>query len=272
MAAIISSVGKGGANAPADVALVQRLLNILTALLGLPPLVADGQCGARTVAAIGAFQFRIIGMIRPDGRIDPGGRSWTRLLAEADPQAMDPARLSGAAWWHANQARYANSADINALADPFRGKAHAFVTALRDAGASVRIGATRRNPTRAWLMHHCYRIAKGQEAPGAVPPYADCDILWDHGTLAASRKAAQQMADLFGIAYLPALNSRHIEGKAIDMTIGWTGTLAVRDGAGTLQRIGAPRDGSNGALHKVGRSHGVVKLPSDPPHWSSDGH
>jgi len=48
--------------------------------------------------------------------------------------------------------------------------------------------------------------------------------------------------------------------------------LAVKDRGGKLQQIGAPRDGSNRALHKVGRSHGVVKLPSDPPHWSSDGH
>jgi hypothetical protein len=272
MAGIGSSVGRRGVNVRADVIAVQQRLGGLAALLGLPPIAASGQCDAQTIAAIEAFQFRFTAMVRPDGRIDPGGATWARLVRESDAGAPDPARLSGGAWWRANQARYANSAAIDDLAQPFRDKARAFVAALRAAGASVRISATRRNATRAWLMHHCYRIAKGQEHPAAVPPVADCDIVWDHGDPAAARKAAQEMVDLFGIAYLPSLNSRHIEGKAIDMTIGWTGTLAVRDGAGTLQQIGAPRDGGNTALHKVGRSHGVIKLVSDPPHWSSDGH
>ncbi|MDF0540841.1 peptidoglycan-binding domain-containing protein [Sphingobium sp. H39-3-25] len=276
MAGIYASVGKGGVNATADVTLVQRLLNTLVELMGLAPLEADGDCGDLTIEAIRAFQFRFLGMVRPDGRIDPGGRSWTRLVAEgADDSAVQPlpaSRLSGADWWHANQARFANSADLDDLVEPFRGKARIFIKALRDAGANVRISATRRNPTRAWLMHHCYRIAKKQEAPGAVPPNPACDIIWDHGTPAASRAAAQDMADLFGIAYLPSLNSRHIEGKAIDITIGWSGTLSIPDGTGKLQQIGAPRDGSNTALHKLGRSYGVVKLVSDPPHWSSDGH
>jgi hypothetical protein len=28
----------------------------------------------------------------------------------------------------------------------------------------------------------------------------------------------------------------------------------------------------NPVLHKIGASYGVIKLLSDPPHWSSDGH
>jgi hypothetical protein len=33
-----------------------------------------------------------------------------------------------------------------------------------------------------------------------------------------------------------------------------------------------PRDGSNPELIKVGATFGVMKLVSDPPHWSDDGH
>jgi len=32
-----------------------------------------------------------------------------------------------------------------------------------------------------------------------------------------------------------------------------------------------PRNGSNPELIAIGRGYGVIKLPSDPPHWSDDG-
>jgi hypothetical protein len=33
----------------------------------------------------------------------------------------------------------------------------------------------------------------------------------------------------------------------------------------------SPRTGQNGELHAVGQTYNVVKLVSDPPHWSADG-
>ena len=57
------------------------------------------------------------------------------------------------------------------------------------------------------------------------------------------------------------------------MTIGWNGTLTVRDFDGVLHRIGSsPQSGQNPELIQVGKSFGVLKLASDPPHWSDDGH
>jgi peptidoglycan hydrolase-like protein with peptidoglycan-binding domain len=278
MAVIGKSVGQDGENVRADVALVQTLLNAVIDLLGLAPLYADGLCGKGTVAAIRAFQFRFTGIVDPDGRIDPGGRTFLKLVsaaaaahARATPAAPDP-RRSGATWWKANQGRYANSAALSDLASPFQGKARTFVAALRAAGAIVTIGATRRNRTRAWLMHFCFMIAKGQIDPGDVPADTACDIVWDHGDLARSRRAAQEMVDLFAIVYLPSLTSRHIEGNAVDMTIAWTGTLRIKDAEGEVYGLTGPRSGDNPQLQKIGKSYGVVKLLSDPPHWSTDGH
>ena len=34
----------------------------------------------------------------------------------------------------------------------------------------------------------------------------------------------------------------------------------------------SPRSGANKQLQAVGAGYGVIKLKSDPPHWSSDGH
>jgi len=68
------SVGAGGKNDAADVTLVQQLL----LERGEDPGPVDGDCGPRTIAAIRAFQGRFLA--RPDGRVDPNGRTIRELL------------------------------------------------------------------------------------------------------------------------------------------------------------------------------------------------
>ncbi|MEN9866806.1 MAG: hypothetical protein RL748_2396 [Pseudomonadota bacterium] len=70
---ISASVGKLGKNKVDDVVKVQHLL----AQQGLAVGTADGLCGPRTIAAITTFQN---GFLRhPDGLIEPGGKTMTRL-------------------------------------------------------------------------------------------------------------------------------------------------------------------------------------------------
>jgi len=77
----------------------------------------------------------------------------------------------------------------------------------------------------------------------------------------------------YQIQFPAALESRHTQRRAIDMTIGWQGTLNIRDFNGQTHAISSsPRNGSNPDLIKVGATFGVIKLASDPPHWSDDGH
>lgn len=262
-----ATVGKGGVNDLADVLVVQHLLNDWLGGTGQPLVATDGGCGARTIAAIQAYQSRVLGARTPDGLIAPGGATWTALAAG---QGIPP-RLSGAEWWQANQARYPNSAAVADLVQPFQANVAAFLKALRDAGATVTVSATRRNAVRAHLMHYSWCVAKGSVAPNKVPALPGLAIQWDHGDLARSKAGAQQMVDLFQIAYEPSLTSRHIEGRAIDMTIGWNGTLKIKDKKGNIREIGAPRNGDNPDLHKLGATYGAIKLVSDPPHWSDDG-
>jgi len=264
-----ASVGKGGINDLADVLVVQHLLNAWLGATGQPLLPTSGSCGSLTIAAITGYQGKALAMPSPDGLITPGGRTWTALAAGTGI----PPLLSGAAWWKANQAKYPNSAAVADLVQPFRGKVSAFLQAMRDAGASVTVAATRRNAVRAHLMHYSWCVAKGSVAPKDVPALPGLRIQWDHGELAASRTGAQEMVDLFQIAFEPSLTSRHIEGRAIDMTIGWNGTLRIKDKAGKTRKLDAPRTGdANRDLHAVGATYGVIKLLSDPPHWSDDGH
>lgn len=171
---------------------------------------------------------------------------------------------SGAQWC----ARFATSDKLEDLAEPFRSKALAFVQALRAAGAAVTISATYRPPERAYLMHYCCMIADGGQDPAAVPQMIGVDIDWTHGGDGdAAKKAAQAMRQGYGIVYPAALESRHTQRLAVDMTIRFQGAIQVRTAPGTMAAVACQGD-----LVAVGRSYGVIKLLSDPPHWSSDGH
>ena len=269
MATISASVGSGGVNKPADVLTVQKLLNQYLAAQEEDALAESGVIDPDTILAIQAYQADVVGLTGPDGRIDPGGKTWKALDSG---QGFNPT-LSGAAWWNANQASYPNSNRLEDLAKPFGDNAATFIKALTDAGASVKVSATLRHPTRARLMRFSWDIAKGIIAPRDAPAIPGCTIRWDHGDLARSKKGAQEMVDLFGIAFQPALTSLHIQGRAVDMTISWTGTLKIKDATGKEKSLGAPRSGeTNTDLHRVGATYKVLKLVSDPPHWSDTGH
>lgn len=276
---ITGSVGRGGANVPADVAQVQALLNLRVGEMGLQPLPTNGAIDNATMAAIGRYQSLVLGG-RSDGRVDPNGRTWT-ALADTQPttllrdrlraQAALP-RLSGAAWFNANEARFPNSSRVADLAPAFATQASSFISALQRAGATVRVSATLRNRNRAWIMHYAWQVAHGAVQPGAVPANPEVDIIWDHGDPTVSRRAAQAMVNLFHIAFKPSLTSNHIAGTAIDMTIGWDSPIDILDAAGTTHRIDQPRSGNtNTDLHAVGATYGLHKLASDPPHWSANG-
>jgi hypothetical protein len=94
---IASAVGVGGANRAADVRIVQERLNRFADGLQIELLAVDGDCGPATRSAIVAFQQGVVGMEAPDGRIDPGGRTWKALdthpAADESP-ATDPGPLS----------------------------------------------------------------------------------------------------------------------------------------------------------------------------------
>jgi hypothetical protein len=186
---------------------------------------------------------------------------------------MEVSNLSGKHWWHANQARYPNSQSIDDLEPGFRSKVESFVGSLRDAGATVVVGSTRRNAIRAHLMHYSWRVAHGEIDPKDVPARSGLEIEWNHGDVDKSRNAAQEMVNLFALVHIASLTSNHITGKAIDMNISGKGTLEMTRPAPLLTRISSsPRSGQNRELHEIGATvFGVRKLRSDPPHWSFNG-
>lgn len=177
--------------------------------------------------------------------------------------------LSGAQW----VSRFPTSTQTSDLRSPFRENTERFIYALTTAGVDVDISATLRPPERAFLMHHCAKIADGLEHPSNVPTLDGVNIEWVHRDangqidLARSRQAARAMKNGYQIVYPPALISRHSQGRAIDMTISNHINKTVRNALNQDITIT-----SQSVLHQIGATYSVKKLVSDPPHWSDDGH
>lgn len=182
---------------------------------------------------------------------------------------------SGSAW----VAQFPTSVATDDLVQPFRGNVDNFIAALRGGNAAVNIAATLRPPERAHLMHYSFRISREGFDPATVPEYQGVNICWVHRdangnvNLPASTGAARAMENAYAIRFRPALQSRHTQGRAIDMNITWAGNLTMQTAGGGAQTITTlPRTGAgNVELHAVGAGYGVLKLVADPPHWSDDG-
>jgi hypothetical protein len=169
--------------------------------------------------------------------------------------------------------------------EPFKANLTAFIAALTAAGAAVSVAATLRPAQRAYLMHWCWSIVNANADPRTTPAMAGVNIAWVHTDsngvydAAASIAGAKAMVNAYGMQNLntaPALNSKHISGLAVDMSIIWAGDLSINNKSGMAVVItSSPRTGMNADLHAVGATYGVIKYvggSADVPHWSDNGH
>jgi hypothetical protein len=188
--------------------------------------------------------------------------------------------LSGAQW----VARFPTSVQVSDCVAPFQGNLTSFLAALQAAGAAVSIAATLRPVERAYLMHWCWKIVNEGTNAQTIPARPGVNILWAHTDAAGayseslSASAAQAMVNGYGMQNLgtaPALNSKHVVGLAVDMSISWTGDLSIADASAIKVAISSlPRSGMNTDLHTVGATYGVIKYNrsgTDRPHWSDTG-
>jgi putative chitinase len=92
---IAKSVGRNAVNQHDDVKTVQILLNLnMYRLPNLQPLTVDGGAGKNTIAAIEEFQFRVLETAKPDGKVDPGGKTLAALRAGM-PDGFSEEKLQG---------------------------------------------------------------------------------------------------------------------------------------------------------------------------------
>ncbi|MBL1277711.1 MAG: hypothetical protein COB30_016650 [Ectothiorhodospiraceae bacterium] len=185
---------------------------------------------------------------------------------------------SGSYWVAWANAHAKNSNKIFDLTPSFRNKAKDFITALEGAGIKVGVSTTKRSDIRAYLFHWSWMISQGKCKPSDAIQMNGVDIKWDHGDVKKSKAGALAMVTGFGLAVPPrsinppSMTSNHINGKAIDMTLTWAGTIKVKKKDGTEASLTFMSNvNTNSALHTVGESYGVKKLKTDAPHWSFNG-
>jgi hypothetical protein len=83
MITLSHAVGRTGRNKPVDVMIIQHLLNLNhdPANLG-EPLAVTGTVDTDTADAIESFQSNAMGSKKPDGRVDPGGKTLSKLASK----------------------------------------------------------------------------------------------------------------------------------------------------------------------------------------------
>nr|MDZ8062741.1 peptidoglycan-binding domain-containing protein [Nostoc sp. EkiNYC01] len=257
---------------------VKDLQKSLTAIARLnPPLVVDGDFGPNSTRGLAeTYKKRDINF-RAELAQQLSNTTKTKLGIDFEV-ALDNIteyakrlrqNLSGKDW-----VKFFPESDlIDDLASPFRQKVQAFEQALKNAGANISIASVFRPSERAYLMHYAFCISNNEIAALDVSSMPNVDINWLHYTQAASVEAAKEMVSAYNIAFRPVLTSRHTQRLAIDWEITWSGTLKIKNASGTIVSIDQPRTSyENSTLWEVGRSYGVIKLSSDRPHWSNDGH
>ena len=116
-------------------------------------------------------------------------------------------------------------------------------------------------------MHYSSRLSKAEITAASIPAMVGVNIEWVHATEAALTASVTAMVSGYGIAFPPALVSNHTPRTAIDMTIRNLVGKSIVAAAGTSVSITRLSD-----LNAVGATFGVIKLASDPSHWSDDGH
>lgn len=173
--------------------------------------------------------------------------------------------ISGAPWC----ARFPTSKLVTDLAQPFQGDVQNFIQRILEAKGVVGVAATYRPHERAYLMHWAWEIARNGVDAASVPAVDGVDIIWDHDNAAA---AAEAMVEGYGMAHEAVLESRHTQRLAIDMNIHIPDGAVVMDAQGKPHVFHGAADGSDSRVVAIGKTFGVIKLASDPPHWSTDGH
>lgn len=117
---LTDSVGSSAENRFNDVVVVQTLLNQnIASLAPHAPIEIDGKCGPLTIDLIIAFQYKVVGLKHPDGRVDPDGQTYKALQAHAvssEPR-QPPVHVIGAPVIVANPQRGLSDSDFLQAAD-----------------------------------------------------------------------------------------------------------------------------------------------------------
>lgn len=132
------SVGFNGKNYRDDVLIVQGLLKSN----GCDPGSIDGICGPNTISAIRNFQKKFLS--NPDGLIEPGKKTWTRLAATTQDPAASPHTTPAPSshtpeQWSGDSSKWSQEKKLQSLNPLLRPKIEAVLSHLANRGFQPKI-------------------------------------------------------------------------------------------------------------------------------------
>ena len=140
MKGILGSVGKAGKNIRSDVLLIQELLNHkITRLPGEKKLVADGIIGPKTIDLITKYQKNVMKMQTPDGRVDPGGKTFRSLYESNEAAPAKHVAVFTQSYWEGDSAQWSQAKKLQSMNTQFGIKVQAVIKALEDEGFKPKI-------------------------------------------------------------------------------------------------------------------------------------
>lgn len=132
------SVGFDGVNQKNDVRIIQSQLNAQMPP-GMKTLVVDSKSGPATIATIRSFQKSVVGLLRPDGRVDPNGKTLTALNDPASAAKWTHRSAHDKAKWGGDSARWSQEKKLLSLEANFRSKVKGVLEALTKGGFQPKI-------------------------------------------------------------------------------------------------------------------------------------
>jgi hypothetical protein len=255
-----------------------------------PPVAPSPPAGAKAPSAPEA----------PSSPAAPPGPDKPAAAKAPDAPKADDAeakRLSGKHWQKIADEKWSDPLSKDKLSDDFKPKVTAFLKMLTDNGIKHEVTASLRPPQRSYLFHYCLEIASGREKdPKNVPKETGVDINWDHGDLAKSKAAAEELATAFGLSAtgVAAHPSNHNKGDAIDLKFdfskntkdGKNALAYMLDGKDVKREIQIDDEATIGKkasdktianiedreLSKAGADFGLMRqIDNDIVHWSLTG-
>lgn len=136
MKEIGSSVGRGGKNVGSDVKIVQKLLNDnIGSLAPYRRVSPTGVVTDLTIALIEEFQRRILNFTKPDGRVDPNGKTIKALNKKTNrrPSKTDTGN------WDGDSSKWPEQKKLNSLNTAFRVKVKKVIANLKEDGFEPKI-------------------------------------------------------------------------------------------------------------------------------------
>jgi hypothetical protein len=267
MQRISKTVGKGGKNEPADVKVVQELLNKFTKIGEYSKVDVSGQVDDKTLAAIAAFQEKVVGMRRADKLVEPGKNTIKKL--NENPSAVEK---------EANEKSAAEGAGKGGVSGKTNGVGKDILdfleTVAKHYGITIRVTSGKRSPDEQGeaMFDNWIKLKRGDVYKSSTLSANDKKTLDGYYKTAREEKNAsssdiKKAKDEFIklAAQKVGTKSKHATGRAVDLDTSSVSSGAYKAISLSMEEV--PEGGRTDIYHFESESKIPAVTAADKAKW-----